>query len=101
MGTLLDWKNFLSRLNALCETSIQQKKLLPGSFDLLREVFFAGEMERGKASLITGYQDRQARSVLAALITEDLLVSDTPKGNVRMNFPLKVVGDLFPHLYPL
>ncbi len=100
METLLDWKNFLSRLNPLCNDYIEQKKLLPGSFALLREVFFEGELERGKASLITGYKDRQARSVLSQLIKEGFLVSETPKGNVRMNFPLKIVGDLFPHLYP-
>lgn len=100
MEKLLDWKNFLFRLERLCEISIQQGKLLPGSFPILREVFFVGELERGKVSLITGYKERQARAILAGLIKEELLISDTPKGNVKLNFPLKVVGDLFPHLYP-
>ena len=100
MEQLLDWKNFLPRLNALCDTYVQQKKLLSGSFALLREVVFEGEIERGKAALITGYKERQARSILSQLIKEEFLISDTPKGNVRMNFPLKIVGDLFPNLYP-
>ncbi len=100
MEKLLDWKNFLFRLEGLCETYIQQGKLLSGSFPILREVFFVGMLERGKVPLITGYKERQARSVLSQLIKEEFLVSDTPKGNVKMNFPLKIVGDLFPNLYP-
>lgn len=99
MGSLLDWKNLLSRLEGLCESYVQQGKLLPGSFPILREVTFVGELERGKVSAITGYKERQARSVLSQLIKEEFLVSHTPKGAVRLNFTLKIVEDLFPNLY--
>lgn len=100
MSGLLDWENFLVRLEGLCESYIKQEKLLPGSFPILREIFFVGELERGKVSTLTGYKERQARSVLSQLIKEDFLTSDTPKGDVRLNFPLKIIADLFPNLYP-
>mgnify|MGYP006358012871 FL=1 len=73
---------------------------MPGSFAIVREVYFVGTLERGKVSSITGYKERQARSILSQLIKEKFLVSDTPKGNVRMNFPLEIVEQLFPRLYP-
>lgn len=100
MEKLFDLKGFLFRLEQVCENYRQQNKILPGSFPVLRELFFTGELERGKISSITGYKERQSRSILTHLIQEELIVSDTPKGKIRMNFPLKIVGDLFPQLYP-
>lgn len=100
MGALLDMKNFLNRLEKICETFIIQGKLKPGSFPLLREAFFAGEIERGRAPALTGYKERHARSILSQLIKEEFLTSDRPKGSLRLNFPLKIVSDLFPSLYP-
>jgi hypothetical protein len=38
--------------------------------------------------------------VLGQLLDEKLLVSDTPKGAVRLNFPTHLAGHLFPDLYP-
>jgi len=39
--------------------------------------------------------------VLAQLLDEGLLVSNTPKGQVRLAFPTHVAGYLFPDLYPM
>lgn len=100
MEKLFDLKTFLIRLEQLTETYRLQNKLLPGSFPILRELYFVGEMERGKISSITGYKERQSRSILNNLIQEGLVMSDTPKGKIRLNFPLKTVSELFPQLYP-
>ena len=59
-----------------------------------------GEYGRGKASQITGYQARQARTVLNQLVKAGLLVSDTPRGAVRLGFPSQVVERYFPNFYP-
>ncbi len=45
---------------------------------------------------ITGLNDRAARDVLYALIKKRLLVSDTPRGAVRLGFPIDVVERWFP-----
>lgn len=100
MENLFDLKTFLLRLEQITENYRHQNKLLPGSFPVLRELYFIGEMERGRISSITGYKERQSRSILNNLIQEELVVSDTPKGKIRLNFPLKIVSDLFPQLYP-
>lgn len=61
----------------------------------------SGEFERMEAARITGKPDRTARDILAALLDEDLLVSDTPRGKVRAGFPPHALGTLFPNLYPM
>jgi len=69
-------------------------------YALLREALLVGEFERGKVEEITGFKDLAAREVLYALIKKGLLVSDTPKGSVRLSFPIDVVERWFPLLYP-
>ena len=66
---------------------------------LLREALLAGEFARGKAPELTGYQERQARTVLNTLIEKGLLVSPTSRSAVRLGFPLAVVDRWFPRLY--
>jgi hypothetical protein len=41
-----------------------------------------------------------ARGVRSQLVARGLLVSDTPKGPVRLGFPIEVVEQWFPLLYP-
>lgn len=38
--------------------------------------------------------------VLAQLLADGLLQSNTPKGPVKIGFPLDTLGVLFPNLYP-
>ncbi|MDX1920043.1 MAG: Fic family protein [Candidatus Caenarcaniphilales bacterium] len=100
MGSLIEPKNLLNRIEIYVEEEVRAGRLLNGSFSLLREAFLAGSFERGKAPEITGYKDRQARSVLSKLIDSKLLISDSDKGAVRLNFPIDVVERWFPKLYP-
>jgi Fic family protein len=101
MASLLDTTRLLSRIERYVEEEIHLKHLPRGSFFLLREALFSGEVERGKAASITGYQGRQARSVLNELVKKGLLISNTQKGPVRLGFPLEVVESWFPKLYPM
>ena len=39
--------------------------------------------------------------MLAQLVAEDLLVSDAPKGEVRIGFPIHAAGWFFQELYPV
>lgn len=74
--------------------------LKPESAHLFLQAFRLGEMERGEASRITGLAERTARDVLAQLLAEGLLLSDSPKGKVRVGFPVHALGSLLPNLYP-
>ena len=68
---------------------------------LLREALIVGELQRGRAPEITGYQERRGRKVLSSLIEKGLLVSHGPRAPVRLGFPLDVVEQWFPLLYPV
>lgn len=67
---------------------------------LLREALLRGEVARGEAARITGTSERTARRILTALTSEKLLLSDTPKGPVRLGLPMHAVGFYFPQLFP-
>jgi Fic family protein len=74
--------------------------LHPESASLLRDVAIRGEVPRGDAARITGMAVSEARKVLSALVRERLLVSDSPKGSVRIGLPVHAVPFLLPDLYP-
>lgn len=99
MASILEPGELLRRMQLYCEDEIRAERLPKGSFDLLREALLAGSFERGKADAITGYKERQARSVLADLVSKGLLVSASPKSPVRLGFPIDVVERWFPKLY--
>ncbi len=100
MGTLLDPTEFLRRVQIHCEEEESAGRLPKRSFSLLREAWLTGEFERGRAKEITNYGQRQASTVLNELIKKGLLTSDTPKGLVRLHFPIDIVERWFPSLYP-
>jgi Fic family protein len=100
MRSILQPAELLNRIEIYTEEEVRAKRLLKGSFALLREAVLAGEFDRGKAAILTGYKERMAREVLAQLIAKEILISDTPKSPVRLGFPLDIVERWFPALYP-
>ncbi len=100
MASILEPSDLLRRVEIYTQNEIAAGKMLKGSYTLLREAILMGEFERGRAESITGYKDRQARTVMSNLIERQLLVSSTVKGTVRLGLPLEVVEFWFPKLYP-
>ena len=99
MTGILDFGELARRIQLYCNDEISAKRLPKGSDLLLREALFMGEIERGRAAQITDYQERQARTVLTALVEMRLLVSMGPKKPVRLGFPHHVAERWFPALY--
>jgi Fic family protein len=99
MESLIEPSELLNRMALYVEEEVRAGRLKKGSFALLQEALLAGEFERGKAAYLTGYQDRQARTVLRSLLGAKLLISDSPKKPVRLGFPIDVVERWFPKLY--
>lgn len=99
MTKLLEPIQLLARIEANILIAVQQRSLLPGSFALLKAAFLEGEVARGQAAAITGYQERQARSMLKRLIDQGLLVADSPKGAVRLGFPTRAAEQWLPRLW--
>src|SRR5262245_7362733 len=68
MENLLEPAEMLRRMEIWSEEEVRAKRIPRGSWPLLREGVVAGEFARGQASQLTGYEVRQARTVLNALI---------------------------------
>jgi len=108
MQTAIDQAKFMARMFALdnfrfrTEHFFQKVRfdLKPESAHLFIHAFSTGEFERMEASRLTGLPERTARDVLNALVLEGFLVSDTPRGKVRVGFPMHALGSLLPNLYP-
>jgi Fic family protein len=100
MRSVLEPSELLRRIEIYVEEEVRPRRLLKGSFPLLREALLAGEIERGAAPSITGYGERMARNVVSKLVERELLTSLTPKGPLSLGFPLAVVERWFPSLYP-
>jgi len=101
MEGLLQPGELLRRIKLYVDDEVSAKRLPPRSMSLLREAFIAGELERGRAPEITGYQERRGREILSKLLSKGLLVSQGPRAPVRLGFPLDVVERWFPQLYPV
>ena len=100
MQSLLQPSELLRRMKLSVDDDISAGRLPKGSMGLLREALLAGELERGRAAELTGYQERRARESLSALLDRGLLVPTSPKGPVRLGFPSDVIEQWFPRLYP-
>ena len=73
----------------------------PEAGRMLQEVLLRGEAPRGAVIEESGLKERTGRNLLAQLVAEGLLVSDTPKGEVRIGFPIHAASWIFPELYPV
>jgi Fic family protein len=99
MQSLLEPTEMLRRMEIWCEEEIRAKRLPKQSWPLLREAVTTGEFSRGRASELTGYEERQARTVLNTVISTGYLVSPTTRSSVRLGFPMTVIERWFPRLY--
>ncbi len=67
MGGLMEPEALDRRIEAHIEEEVRAKRLPRGSFAVLREAVFAGEVERSRVPSLTGYEERAARKVTSAL----------------------------------
>ncbi len=101
MESLLEPGELLRRMKLYCDDEVAAGRLPKRSMALMREALLVGEIERGRAPEITGYQERRAREILSTLLKKGLLVPTGPKAPVRLGFPLDIVERWFPALYPV
>jgi Fic family protein len=75
--------------------------LRPEARVILLHTLAAGEVPRGEFAPLAGRSERATRTALSQLLDEGLLMSDSPKGPVRLGFPLHSLPYLFPELIPM
>lgn len=93
---MFDLTTLQQRYTLLIADRYPGKDRLP---QLVSHVLRHGEMARGDARFVTGTSERSARGDLAELIGGGFLKSATPKGAVRIAFPLDYRERLFPNLF--
>ena len=100
MSGLLEPEMLLRRMDIHIEEEVRAKRLPRGSFTVLREAVNAGEVERSKIPSLTGYEERAARTVTAALVDRGMMTASSHRAPLRLAFPSEVAERWFPNLYP-
>jgi Fic family protein len=100
MSELLEPEELLRRMEIHVEEEVRARRLLRGSFMVLREATLAGEVERARVQMLTGYEERAARMVTSQLIERGMLVAAHNRAPLRLGFPADVAERWFPRLYP-
>lgn len=95
MGGLFGLDTLTERLQAYTRARAWR----PEAARLLVEIMHRGEIARGEAMAITGLGERNSRDVLAILVADGILGSDSPKGAVSLRFPAAALDLLFPRLF--
>ena len=77
----------------------QHRGMKPEAAKMIEAVLLRGQLTRGEVAEAAG-SHRTGRDILPQLVEEGILISDMPKGPVRLAFPTHIAGYLFPDLYP-
>jgi len=101
MHKLLQPHELLHRMEIHVGEEVAAKRLPKGSFEMLREAFYRGSIQRADAKSITGYEERRARETLSTLLVRGLLVATGPRAAVSLGFPTAVLDRWLPDLYPM
>ncbi len=67
--------------------------------DLASAVLRFGQLDRGDVHTVLKTSERTARNVVSRMVQEGFLRSATPKGPLRIAFPLDYRDRLFPNLF--
>jgi Fic family protein len=74
--------------------------LPPKSGAVLEAILYRGELPRGEVPDLLGYKERQARRVVAALIARNVVVSESSRAPLRLNFAADLAPRWMPGLFP-
>ncbi len=87
---ILTWANEEVRLN----------KMPPKANNILEALLYRGELPRGDAAAIVGTGERQARRVVAALVDQGVVTSESTRAPLRLAFPATLASRWMPGLFP-
>ena len=100
MERLLEPTTLVERIQRYVESAGAKGEIHPRAFTLLRDALLMGKVERSAAAALLGVTDRQARTIVAALLDRGFLQSAGPGAPLGLAFPPAAVDAWFPTLYP-
>jgi len=103
MRQMLDIGAMESRMGALLahEEHVSKRGIRMEALRPLHYLFSTrSELPRGEFARMTGLGERTAVTLIGKLLGAGLLVSDSPRGSVRVGIPMESLRFLFPNLWP-
>ncbi len=102
MARMLDLEGLKSRMAGLITVRSKEpgKDYRENAILPMHHVIAVGPISRGDFNRMLGLGERTGRTVITQLLKDGLLVSDTPKGELRIGLPLDALNILMPNLYP-
>lgn len=100
METLVNPKGLRDRILAWAEDEIQADRLPQKSGMVLEGVLYRGELPRGEVADTLGMSDRNARRITSALLEKGVLISESTRAPLLLNFPATLAGQWMPGLFP-
>ncbi len=103
MAQMLNLQEMQDRLGALLahEEKVVRRGIRIEALRPLHYLFATqGAISRGDFASMTGLGERTATTLISKLLDAGLLVSDTPRGQVRFGIPLGGLRFLFPSMWP-
>ena len=67
---------------------------------ILEAILYRGELPRGEAANVVGTTDRHARRFVSALTEAGVIVSKSPRSDLRLAFPAALASRWMPGLFP-
>jgi Fic family protein len=100
METLVNPKGLRDRILAWAEEEIRADRLPQKSGMVLEAVLYRGELPRGEVADTLGMGDRNARRITSALLEKGVLISESTRTPLLLNFPATLAGQWMPGLFP-
>ena len=100
MRELLDLDGLSRRIAGFAEREESAGELPSGAALVLRDAFLRGEISRGDVARIVGVSPRTGQTLTRELLARRLVLSDSPKGALRLGFPSDAAASYFPNLFP-
>lgn len=100
MATLVNPKGLRDRILIWAEMEVRAGRLPQKSGAVLEALLYRGELLRGDVAGILGTGERNARRVTSVLLERGVLVSESTRAPLRLNFPATLAGQWMPGLFP-
>ena len=100
MEQLVQPDRLRDRILIWTEEEIRADKLPGKSGQVLEAILYRGELPRGDVAALLGATDRHARRITSALIEREVLISDSTRAPLRLNFPATLASRWMPGLFP-
>ena len=100
MEELMQPDTLRTRIQLWAEEEVRLGRLPERTNAVLEAILYRGELPRGDLPGIVGTGERQARRVVAALVEQGVLASESSRAPLRLVFPAGLASRWMPGLFP-